>query len=72
MTLQTYRSIDIVGTDLTYEDMVDYVDSAIVSGVQIRGAGGITVTTAGGITTVDGTHLIAEDNDTVDGGTLSD
>lgn len=63
------RYISIVGTsDLAYDDMVNYVDSVVASGIQIQGAGSITVNTVSGITYIDGTDLIAEDNDWVDGG----
>ena len=67
---QTYRYIDIVGNGLSYDEMVAYVDSAVTSGIQVQGTGDIDVTTESGIVWVDGTHLIAEDNDVVDGGTL--
>lgn len=64
--------ITIVGSSsgLTYDEMVAYVDSTIASGIEIQGMGDIEVTTRSGITYVDGTELIAEDGDVVDGGTL--
>lgn len=66
------RYITIVGpsSDVTYDEMIDYIDATVASGVQVQGLGGIITTTISGITYIDGTPLIAEDGDVVDGGEL--
>ena len=68
--MSRYISIVAPGSDLTYDDMVSYVDATIASGIQVQGIGDILVTTQSGVTYVDGTELIAEDGDIVDGGVL--
>lgn len=67
------RHVSIVSGGVSYEEMVEYVSQQMVaSGIlpSIQGIGDIIVTTESGITMVDGTELIAEDGDLVDGGTL--
>lgn len=74
------RSIDIIGFSLTSvsgfvteDEMEDYVDIAIssISGTTLSGVGGVLTSLSGSTWMVDGTPLIAEDGDIVDGGTLS-
>lgn len=72
MELMSRRvSVSIGG--VSYDDMIEYVSQQIatVSGITgIEGAGDIIITQSGGVTYVDGTDLIAEDGDLVDGGLL--
>lgn len=68
--MSRYISIVAPGSDLTYDDMIAYVDATIASGIQVQGIGDINVVTQNGVVYVDGTDLIAEDGDIVDGGTL--